>query len=124
MYSLLYGTLPIVRRTGGLVDTVQNYDESSGKGTGFMFDDLTPQSVYNTTGWAVWAWYNRPKHILEMRKRGMAQDFSWDISAQKYIELYHDAGVKNCDVGGKKTDTVAKPSVAGAKKPVTGTKKN
>ncbi|MDR0316306.1 MAG: glycogen synthase GlgA [Treponema sp.] len=88
MYSLAYGTLPIVRRTGGLADTVENYSETSGSGTGFMFEDLTPSAIYNTVGWAVWAWYNRPKHIEAMRLRGMKMDFSWEQSAQKYIELY------------------------------------
>ncbi|MDR2478014.1 MAG: glycogen synthase [Treponema sp.] len=88
MYSLAYGTLPIVRRTGGLIDTVQNYDEAAGTGTGFMFDDLTPQAIYNTVGWAVWAWYNRPEHIEAMRLRAMKQDFSWEKSAKKYVELY------------------------------------
>jgi starch synthase len=94
MYSLAYGTLPIVRRTGGLVDTVENYDESSGGGTGFMFNDLTPQAIYNTVGWAVWAWYNRPEHIAAMRQRAMKQDFSWKKSAKKYTELYKETMVK------------------------------
>jgi starch synthase len=88
MYSLAYGTLPIVRKTGGLVDTVVNYDENSGSGTGFMFDDLSPQAIYNTVGWAVWAWYNRRRHIEAMRLRGMKQDFSWEKSAKKYVEMY------------------------------------
>ncbi|MDR1909075.1 MAG: glycogen synthase, partial [Spirochaetaceae bacterium] len=48
MYSLAYGTLPIVRNTGGLADTVENYDQESGGGTGFVFDDLTPAAIYNT----------------------------------------------------------------------------
>jgi starch synthase len=88
MYSLVYGTLPIVRRTGGLVDTVVNYNEEKGKGSGFMFDDLTPEAIYDTVGWAVWAWYNRPEHIKSMRQEAMKQDFSWERSAKKYVELY------------------------------------
>jgi starch synthase len=88
MYSLTYGTIPIVRKTGGLVDTVENYNEDTGGGTGFMFDDLTPSAIYNTVGWAVWAWYNRRKHIEAMRLRGMQQDFSWEKSAKKYVEMY------------------------------------
>jgi starch synthase len=91
MYSLVYGTLPIVRRTGGLADTVQNYDEATGAGTGFMFDDLTPQAIYNTVGWAVWAYYERPEHIAAMRERGMKQNFSWQKSAAKYVEMYKEA---------------------------------
>ncbi|HCC36718.1 MAG TPA: glycogen synthase [Treponema sp.] len=92
MYSLNYGTLPIVRKTGGLADTVENYDQETGNGTGFMFDDLTPQAIQNTVGWAVWAWYNRPAHIKAMRLRAMKQDFSWEKSAEKYIEMYQKAG--------------------------------
>lgn len=91
MYSLLYGTLPIVRRTGGLADTVQNYNQETGEGTGFMFDELTPQSVFDTVGWAVYAWYNKKDHILAMQKRAMAQDFSWEASAEGYLEVYRRA---------------------------------
>jgi starch synthase len=88
MYSLAYGTIPIVRNTGGLTDTVENYDQETGKGTGFMFNDLTPQAIYNTVGWAMWAWYNRRKQIEDMRSRGMRMDFSWAKSAKSYIEMY------------------------------------
>lgn len=91
MYSLLYGTLPIVRRTGGLADTVQNYNQETGEGTGFMFDELTPQSVFDTVGWAVYAWYNKKDHILAMQKRAMTQDFSWEASAEGYLEVYKRA---------------------------------
>jgi starch synthase len=90
MYSLVYGTLPIVRRTGGLTDTVENYNEETGAGTGFMFDDLTPQAIYNTVGWAVWAWYNHPEQIKVMRERAMKQNFSWEKSAKKYLTLYKE----------------------------------
>jgi starch synthase len=90
MYSLVYGTTPIVRNTGGLADTVENFNETAGSGTGFVFDDLTPQAVYNTVGWAVWAYYNRPRALEEMRKRGMRLNFSWEKSAKKYIEMYGD----------------------------------
>jgi starch synthase len=94
MYSLVYGTLPIVRRTGGLADTVENYNEETGTGTGFMFDDLTPQAIYNTVGWAVWAWYNHPEQIKAMRQRAMQQDFSWEKSAKKYLALYKETQEK------------------------------
>ncbi|MDR3199962.1 MAG: glycogen synthase [Spirochaetales bacterium] len=91
MYSLNYGSLPIVHKTGGLVDTVENYNQKTGAGTGFMFDDLTPSAIYNTVGWAVWAWYNQKDHIEAMQKRGMKKDFSWKKSALKYTELYEQA---------------------------------
>jgi starch synthase len=88
MYSLRYGTLPVVRATGGLVDTVQNYDQATGGGTGFMFQDLNPDALANTIGWAVSTWFDRPDHIAGMRKRAMAQDFSWERAAVAYRDLY------------------------------------
>jgi starch synthase len=88
MYSQAYGTPPIVRNTGGLADTVENFNQETGEGTGFMFDELSPQAIYNTVGWAVWAWYNRRPQIEAMRIRGMKKDFSWEKSAKKYVELY------------------------------------
>jgi starch synthase len=56
-----------------------------------MFDDLTPQAVYDTVGWAMWAWYTRPQHIHNMRIRAMEQDFSWTRSAEEYVRLYQHA---------------------------------
>ena len=91
MYSLVYGTIPIVRNTGGLADTVENFDQDTGAGTGFMFDDLTPQAIYNTVGWAVWAYYNRRPQIEALRLRGMKKNFSWTNSATKYLEMYTEA---------------------------------
>jgi starch synthase len=91
MYSLRYGTLPIVRATGGLADTVHTYDERTGGGTGFMFADLTPDSLANTVGWALSTFHDRPQHIAQMRRRAMEQDFSWDRAAAEYEQLYHDA---------------------------------
>jgi starch synthase len=88
MYSLRYGTLPIVRATGGLRDTVSSYDETTGGGTGFMFEDLHPEALANTIGWAVSTWFDRPQHIQAMRRRAMAQDFSWDRAARQYRDLY------------------------------------
>ncbi len=88
MYSLTYGTLPIVRRTGGLADTVENYNQDTGSGTGFMFDDLSPSAIYNTVGWAIWAYYNRKQHIEDMQTRGMKTDFSWKKSAGTYAAMY------------------------------------
>ena len=91
MYSLRYGTLPIVRATGGLADTVQTYDEATGGGTGFVFQDLTVDAVANTVGWAVSTFHDRPRHVELMRKRAMVQDFSWERAAAQYQTLYQDA---------------------------------
>jgi starch synthase len=91
MYSLRYGTLPIVRATGGLADTVENYQEGNGGGTGFVFNDLNPGSVADTVGWAVSTYHDRQPHIQAMRKRAMAQDFSWQRAAAAYEQLYREA---------------------------------
>jgi starch synthase len=91
MYSLRYGTLPIVRATGGLADTVVNYDERTGEGTGFVLHDLTPDSLADTIGWALATWYGHPARIEELRRRAMRQDFSWDRAASAYEQLYLDA---------------------------------
>jgi len=88
MYSLRYGTLPIVRRTGGLADTVENYRQDTGEGTGFLFDLLTPRAIYDTVGWAVWAYFTKKNHIAAMRARAMTREFTWDRAAGEYVELY------------------------------------
>jgi starch synthase len=91
MYSLRYGTLPIVRSTGGLKDTVENYEEASGSGTGFVFADLNPASLVNTVGWALSTYFDRPGHIRRMRQTAMARDWSWERAAGDYQRLYEDA---------------------------------
>ncbi len=88
IYSLRYGTLPIVRETGGLADTVENYDSATGEGTGFMFRDLSPESIFHTTEWAVSTWYENPVHFRQMQKRAMNCHFSWKDSAAHYVDLY------------------------------------
>jgi starch synthase len=91
LYSLRYGTLPIVRATGGLADTVTQYDEKTASGTGFVFNDLTPSALYNVIGWALSTWHDRPAHIQKMQTQAMKQDFSWDRSAEAYERIYHSA---------------------------------
>jgi starch synthase len=91
IYSLKYGTLPIVRATGGLDDSVQQYDEAAGTGTGFKFWDPTPSAIYYTVGWAVSTYFDRRDHIKAMIQTAMAQDFSWEHSARQYVQLYEGA---------------------------------
>ncbi len=98
MYSLLYGTLPIVRNTGGLADTVQNYNEATGEGTGFMFDQLTPGAIFDTVGWAVYAYYNKKDHIEAMKERAMRQSFGWNVSAEGYLQVYREALQRGCGI--------------------------
>jgi len=91
MYSMRYGTLPLVRATGGLDDTVDNYDEATGDGTGFKLYDLNPGSLFDLIGWAVSTWFDRPRHVAWMRDRAMRRDFSWDRAAARYGEIYWEA---------------------------------
>lgn len=91
MYSLKYGTLPIVRATGGLNDTVEQYDEATGAGTGFKFWDASPTAIYYTVGWAVSTYYDRRAHIAQMMQRAMTRDFSWERSMDGYLAAYEKA---------------------------------
>ncbi|HUG52479.1 MAG TPA: glycogen synthase GlgA [Vicinamibacteria bacterium] len=90
MYALRYGTVPVVRATGGLVDTVEPWDPATGRGTGFRFDtpdgtglmwaiDQALAAREDAAGWEV------------LMRNGMARDFSWDRSAQQYVEVYRRA---------------------------------
>lgn len=87
MYSLVYGTVPIVRETGGLADTVVKYDEKTGEGTGFMFTHYNTVSMMKEIKRALKT-YNDKKIWLKIVKSGMKSDFSWNSSAKKYVELY------------------------------------
>ncbi len=91
IYSLKYGTLPIVRSTGGLDDTVQQYNEGKGTGTGFKFWEPSAAAIYYTIGWAVSTYYDRKAHMAKMIQTAMAQDFSWKRSARQYLDLYAQA---------------------------------
>jgi starch synthase len=91
MYSLRYGTLPIVRATGGLDDTVQQYDEATGQGTGFKFYEASPRAIYYAVGWAVSTYYDRPQHMQQMIRRAMSQDYSWERSTAEYVRAYERA---------------------------------
>ncbi len=91
LYSMRYGTLPIVRATGGLDDTVEQYDEKTGEGTGFKFWKPTSESLYYTIGWAVSTWYDRPHHIKKMMKTAMKKDFSWKNAIPQYESFYRKA---------------------------------
>ena len=91
IYSLAYGTLPIVRATGGLDDTVENYDENDASGTGFKFWDSDVASLYYTLGWAISTWWDRPEDYKKLQQNAMAQHFSWDDAAPKYLPIYQHA---------------------------------
>ena len=90
MYSQIYGTLPIVRATGGLDDTVNNYNEQTGKGTGFKFWDISSEALYNTVGWANSTYWDRPEDMNKMIHQAMSRNFSWTEASKNYIKLYED----------------------------------
>jgi len=87
MYSLRYGTPPVVRRTGGLADTVQPWNPVAGEGTGFAFDHFTPEGFRWALDGALRAWGDREGWRRLMRN-GMAQDFSWARQVREYEALY------------------------------------
>jgi starch synthase len=87
MYSLRYGTIPIVRNTGGLADSVQHFDPSTGRGTGCVFNDYDAPAVR----WAintVLDWHADARCWLPLMKNAMAKDFSWDRQIKEYDSLY------------------------------------
>ncbi len=88
IYSLRYGTVPIVRRTGGLADTVSDADTDP-QGTGFVFEELTAEQIFETTARAAACYLDRQEEYIRIQKRGMVQDFSWNNSAQEYEAVYN-----------------------------------
>ncbi len=88
MYSLKYGTLPIVHATGGLEDTVEDYEENTGSGTGFKFREPSAEALYETIARALAVYYNRPEHMDRLRKRAMRQDFSWKRAVREYEDAF------------------------------------
>jgi starch synthase len=90
MYSQRYGTLPLVRATGGLYDTVRNLDVAAGEGTGFTFDEYSPQALLGTLRWAL-SIYPQRELWRRMQEAAMRQDFSWKRSARKYVRVYEAA---------------------------------
>ncbi|MDQ3022478.1 MAG: glycogen synthase GlgA [Bacteroidota bacterium] len=87
MYSLNYGTVPIVRKTGGLADTVNDYHEDEEKGNGFTFDDHTSYALFKTIERALEV-YKDKKAWQKIMERGIKEDFSWKHSAMEYLRLY------------------------------------
>ena len=90
MYSLRYGTVPLVRATGGLADTVRNFNPQSGTGTGFTFDEYSPQGLLGTLRWALGVFQDRDTW-MRIQVAGTHQDNSWDASARRYAEVYERA---------------------------------
>jgi starch synthase len=90
IYSLKYGTVPIVRSTGGLDDTIEPWDARTGKGTGFKFSDYTGEALLATIKQALLA-YRDPSSWETLMRNGMGRDFSWGASAREYGKVYERA---------------------------------
>jgi starch synthase len=88
MYSLAYGTPPIVRATGGLDDSVENFDEQALTGDGLKFWQHSAKALFDTIGWAAYTFFNNPKGLKALRKNGMKKRFTWEEAALKYEGLY------------------------------------
>jgi starch synthase len=89
IYSLRYGTIPVVRATGGLDDTIQDYQPSTGEGTGFKFVQYNSTEMLKALHRALHVFANQPAW-KKLMKTGMGMDFSWEASAKKYVQLYRN----------------------------------
>jgi len=90
IYSLKYGTVPIVRATGGLDETIEPWDARTGKGTGFKFHEYNGESLLLTLKAALQAYRDEASWQVLLRN-GMAKDFSWSASAKEYVKVYERA---------------------------------
>ncbi|MBM4464875.1 MAG: glycogen synthase [Chloroflexi bacterium] len=90
MIAMRYGSVPIVRSTGGLADTVKDYDPATGQGNGFAFSDYSEEALLAAVERALKV-YRRQDTWRTLMERGMRADFSWQASARKYVELYRQA---------------------------------
>jgi starch synthase len=90
IYSLKYGTVPVVRATGGLDDTIEPWDPRTSRGTGFKFSDYTGEALLSTIREALAGFKDRIGWQTLMRN-GMAKDFSWTSSAREYVRMYEKA---------------------------------
>ncbi|MCI9663944.1 MAG: glycogen synthase GlgA [Lachnospiraceae bacterium] len=88
LMSLRYGTVPIVRETGGLKDTVEPYNEYESTGTGFSFTNYNAHEMLGTIYYAEKIYYEKKREWNKIVDRAMAVDFSWNVSAKKYQEMY------------------------------------
>jgi starch synthase len=91
LYSLKYGTPPVVRATGGLADTIVGATEetlANKTATGFSFQAYTAHALYETVKWALELYRHRPDDFHAIVRRAMEKDWSWDRSAEKYAALY------------------------------------
>jgi starch synthase len=91
MYSLKYGTVPVVRATGGLDDSVEQFDPATGKGTGFKFREYSGEAMLETLRQAITLYRSDQKAWQKLMHNGMMQDYSWVNSAREYVKVYERA---------------------------------
>ena len=94
LYAMRYGSLPVVHATGGLEDTIAQYNQGEGTGTGFKFYAPDAKTFLDAIGWAVDTWFERPSHVTMMREQAMKVRFDWETSAKRYVEIYARARAK------------------------------
>ncbi|MGC8658961.1 MAG: glycosyltransferase, partial [Desulfomonilaceae bacterium] len=91
LYALKYGAVPIVTATGGLTDTVEEYEAESNAGTGFKFYPPTPSELEKAVSKAIRLYREQPDFWMRLMIRGMKKDYSWNRSAREYLKLYNRA---------------------------------
>jgi starch synthase len=91
MYSMRYGTVPVVRATGGLDDTVESYDPSTNHGNGFKFGSYSASALLEKIREAIY-FYSKPDIWVKIQRNGMTTDNSWSAAARKYLDLYSEIG--------------------------------
>jgi|CZKY01.1.fsa_nt_gi starch synthase len=112
IYSLKYGTVPIVRATGGLDDTIEPWDARTGRGTGFKFSDYTGEALLATVKQALLAYRDSSSWQMLMRN-GMSRDFSWGASAREYGKIYERARQVRASAGAVAAVELKKEAVHG-----------
>ena len=98
LYCMKYGTVPVVRATGGLAETVQPLDSKTGTGNGIVFRDYTPEALLKAVAEAIHV-YGKPQEWAKLVCRGYGRSYSWEASAKKYLKLYANA-LKIKELGG------------------------
>ncbi|CAM2973387.1 glycogen synthase GlgA [Vibrio rarus] len=91
LYSMAYGTLPIVRSVGGLKDTVNDYDTDPSIATGFAFREPRAEDLLICMQRALLLYLQQPSDFSQMQLRAMTKDFSWDVAAEKYVQMFNSS---------------------------------
>ncbi|MEF1230679.1 glycosyltransferase, partial [Vibrio fortis] len=89
IYSMAYGTLPIVRSVGGLKDSVNHYDDNPELATGFAFSEPTPQALLSVLHRSLLLYAQKPAEVRRVQLYAMQQNFCWEDAAKSYLEMYH-----------------------------------